>query len=208
MNLFYLDKDLDKCAEYHVDKHVNKMILEAAQPLCTAIWVDRLLGFIPRALEKDEAAVLNEYKKVEKPLKPEERKLTPYLGMMYNHPCTIWTGSSLDNYEWTWCYAHALAEEFRYRYGKEHKSFWQVINKLPDPINIERVGFTTFGLAMPDVLKTMMIQYSLTVTIIILTRLLLPVGHIDQLPLGGMSLLLTTNRGSQQSENETTHVRM
>jgi len=75
MNLFYLDKDLDKCAEYHVDKHVNKMILEAAQLLCTAIWVDRLLGFIPRALEKDEAAVLNEYKKVEKPLKPEERKL-------------------------------------------------------------------------------------------------------------------------------------
>ena len=30
MNLFYLDEDLDKCAEYHVDKHVNKMILEAA----------------------------------------------------------------------------------------------------------------------------------------------------------------------------------
>lgn len=52
MNLFYLDKNLDKCAEYHVDKHVNKMILEAAQLLCTAIWVDRLLGFIPRALEK------------------------------------------------------------------------------------------------------------------------------------------------------------
>jgi hypothetical protein len=153
MNLFYLDKDLDKCAEYHVDKHVNKMILEAAQLLCTAIWVDTLLGFVPRALEKDEAAVLNEYKKLEKPLKPEERQLTPYLGMMYNHPCTIWTRSSLDNYEWTWCYAHALAEEFRYRYGKEHKSFWQVINKLPDPVNLKRVGFTTFGLAMPEILK-------------------------------------------------------
>ena len=66
MNLFYLDEDLDKCAEYHVDKHVNKMILEAAQLLCTAIWVDRLLGFVPRALEKEEAAVLNEYKKEEK----------------------------------------------------------------------------------------------------------------------------------------------
>ena len=50
MNLFYLDNDLDKCAEYHVDKHVNKMILEAAQLLCTAIWVDTLLGFVPRAL--------------------------------------------------------------------------------------------------------------------------------------------------------------
>lgn len=102
MNLFYLDEDLDKCAEAHVDKHVNKMILEAAQLLCTAIWVDQLLGFVPRALNKEESAVLNEYKKDEKPLKPEERKLTPYLGMMYNHPSTIWTRSSLDNYEWTW----------------------------------------------------------------------------------------------------------
>ena len=37
MNLFYLDEDLDKCAEYHVDKHVNKMILEAAQILCTCL---------------------------------------------------------------------------------------------------------------------------------------------------------------------------
>ena len=153
MNLFYLDEDLDKCAEAHVDKHVNKMILEAAQLLCTAIWVDELLGFVPRALNKEESAVLNEYKKEEKPLKPEERKLTPYLGMMYNHPSTIWVRSSLDNYEWAWCYSHALAEEYRYRYGKEHKSFWQVINKLPDPKNMERVGFTEFGLAMPDELK-------------------------------------------------------
>ena len=104
MNLFYLDEDLDKCAEYHVDKHVNKMILEAAQLLCTAIWVDHLLGFRPHALDKHDSTVLNEYKKIEKPLKPEERHLTPYLGMMYNHPSTIWTRSSLDNYEWPWCY--------------------------------------------------------------------------------------------------------
>ena len=25
MNLFYLDEDLDKCAEYHVDKHIVKI---------------------------------------------------------------------------------------------------------------------------------------------------------------------------------------
>ena len=50
MNLFYLDEDLDKCAEYHVDKHIVKMPLEAAQLLCTAIWVDEVLGFTPRAL--------------------------------------------------------------------------------------------------------------------------------------------------------------
>ncbi len=36
MNLFWLDPDPQKCAEYHVDKHVVKQILEAAQILATA----------------------------------------------------------------------------------------------------------------------------------------------------------------------------
>ena len=99
MNLFYLDQDLDKCAEYHVDKHIVKMPLEVAQLLCTAIWVDKHLGFIPRALEKDERDHLNALKKEIKHLPPEERPLTPYLPMMYNHPCTIWVRSSLDNFE-------------------------------------------------------------------------------------------------------------
>ena len=45
MNLFFLDNDLDKCAEYHVDKHIVKMPLEAAQLLCTAMWVDKYWVF-------------------------------------------------------------------------------------------------------------------------------------------------------------------
>ena len=36
MNIFYLDKDPVKAAEYSCDKHVVKMILESAQMLCTA----------------------------------------------------------------------------------------------------------------------------------------------------------------------------
>lgn len=35
MNIFILDYDLKKNAEYHCDQHVNKMILEAAQMICT-----------------------------------------------------------------------------------------------------------------------------------------------------------------------------
>lgn len=35
MNLFYLDRDPDTNARYHVDKHCAKMILEGMQLLCT-----------------------------------------------------------------------------------------------------------------------------------------------------------------------------
>ena len=37
MNIFILDKDINKCARFHCDQHVVKMILESAQILCTAL---------------------------------------------------------------------------------------------------------------------------------------------------------------------------
>jgi hypothetical protein len=39
MNIFFLDYDPKKCAQYHNDKHVVKMILETAQLLCGVHWV-------------------------------------------------------------------------------------------------------------------------------------------------------------------------
>tara|TARA_B110000902_G_scaffold214580_1_gene246632 strand:- start:3038 stop:3517 length:480 start_codon:yes stop_codon:yes gene_type:complete len=36
MNIFYLDKDPQKAAEYQYNKHIVKMILESAQMLCSA----------------------------------------------------------------------------------------------------------------------------------------------------------------------------
>ena len=37
MNIFVLDQDLVRCARYHCDAHVSKMILESVQILCTAL---------------------------------------------------------------------------------------------------------------------------------------------------------------------------
>lgn len=37
MNIFILDKKIEKCARYHCDQHVVKMILESVQMLCTAL---------------------------------------------------------------------------------------------------------------------------------------------------------------------------
>jgi hypothetical protein len=37
MNIFVLDRNIEKCAEFHCDQHVVKMILESVQMLCTAL---------------------------------------------------------------------------------------------------------------------------------------------------------------------------
>jgi hypothetical protein len=37
MNIFVLDLDPKKCAQYHVDSHVSKMSLELAQIMCTVL---------------------------------------------------------------------------------------------------------------------------------------------------------------------------
>jgi len=38
MNIFVLDEDIERCAQYHCDRHVAKMILESAQILCSALF--------------------------------------------------------------------------------------------------------------------------------------------------------------------------
>ena len=146
MNIFILDENHDKCAEYHVDKHIVKMPLEAAQMLCTNHWIDKYLGFVPRKLDKEELAVIREQKK-------NEPRDFPYLPTMENHPCTIWARTSLSNYEWLFCYALALDEEYGYRYGKSHKSVHEVILRLPEILHLRRDGPTPFAQAMPDGLK-------------------------------------------------------
>ena len=145
MNIFILDNDIDKCAEYHLDKHIVKMPLESAQMLCTTHWIQKYLGYVPRKINAEERAIIKEAKKT-------EPRPFPYLPTMENHPCTIWVRESLDNYEWLYCLALALNDEYGYRYGKSHKSVDQVILKLPD-IDLPRKGLTPFAQAMPDEYK-------------------------------------------------------
>ena len=126
MNIFYTYNEPTLAAQSLPDKLVVKMPLESAQMLSTA---QRFY------FGEDYCDELGIYK-------------TAYL----NHPCTIWARVSLDNYEWLFCYALALNDEYRYRYGKEHKSVYDVILKLPDII-LPRSGLTPFAQAMPDELK-------------------------------------------------------
>lgn len=39
MNIFFLDRDVKRCASYHMKKHLTKMPLETCQLLCSAHWM-------------------------------------------------------------------------------------------------------------------------------------------------------------------------
>ena len=125
MNIFFLDWDVEKNAQYHCDKHVVKMILETAQLLCG----------VHHVTAHDTAHV-------------------PYKLSHKNHPCSIWARDSMSNYLYLCEIGLALCEEYTYRYGKRHKSQevieWCLMNKP----QIQDVGFTTPPKAMPDEYKT------------------------------------------------------
>jgi len=138
MNLFILSLDPAKAAEQMMDKHVNKILLEAVQMLCTA-------------------------KRILDPNAPEEVTASLYKLAHKNHPVTIWCRTSRANFIWALDHADALHTEWKYRYGhpetKIHKSY-QVAQILRANIPADHLfpspesrGVTHFALAMPDQYK-------------------------------------------------------
>ena len=128
MNIFILSRNIRKCARYHANKHVVKMLLEYCQLLCSA------------------HIVLDDVKMIED---VELYKLTHR-----NHPCAIWVRSSKANYEWLYDLFYELCDEYTYRYGKVHKCDSKLKNVLVFvPKNIPDVPMTDFALAMPDECK-------------------------------------------------------
>jgi hypothetical protein len=146
MNLFILSLDPAKAAEEMMDKHVNKILLEAVQMLCTAL------------------RVLN-------PELPEPIANTLYKLAHKNHPVTIWCRTSRANFIWTLDLVDALHAEWKYRYGhpetKIHKSYLvaQILRtNIPEDhlfmsptttaaTTATATAVTPFALAMPDQYK-------------------------------------------------------
>lgn len=150
MNLFYLDTNIDRCAEYHIDKHVGKMQLEAAQLMTATIWVDKHLGFVPRKLTSEELGIINDAKHLEPSI--DDRVFTRYLPTHINHPCAIWARSSLDHHYWIICYIEALNQESQWRGNKSHASCKEAL-RMPEPLQLPNKGWSTPALAMPEQYK-------------------------------------------------------
>lgn len=144
MNIFYLDHDIDKCAEAHVDKHVTKMQLETAQMLSTNIWIDEVLGYIPRKVTSDETAKLRTAA-LDAGYPTEVR----YKPCFHNHPCTIWMRESYENYEFSMLLVAALNSEAQWRGFKPHKSA-KMVKQLPLPTNMPNKGLTPLAQAIPE----------------------------------------------------------
>lgn len=152
MNIFYLSEDLEECAEFHIDRHCTKMILESAQLLCMALWADKLFGYVPRALTPEEYAVLKEVMRAE-PADMDQRTFVPYKAGHHNHPCSIWLRSSVEHFYYLHNLANELQREAWYRGYKTHKSIG-VINSLPLPKHTPDNGFVPPFPAMPEELKS------------------------------------------------------
>lgn len=124
MNIFFLDYDNTKCAKYHCDKHVVKMILETAQLLCG----------VHHVTAHDTSHV-------------------PYKLSHKNHPCSIWTRGCLSNYLYLCDLGLELCKEYTYRYGRRHKSQDVIEWCLTNKPNISDREFTEPPKAMPDEYK-------------------------------------------------------
>jgi len=76
----------------------------------------------------------------------------PYKPSHRNHPSSIWTRQSYDNFQWLIAHAHGISEEYTARYGKIHKSK-SILDWCED--NAHLLGFdstdlTTFAIAIAD----------------------------------------------------------
>jgi hypothetical protein len=142
MNLFILSLDPSKAAEYMMDKHIAKIILEAVQMLCTT----------QRLLTRDGGGA------------DDTCHPCVYKIAHKNHPVTIWCRAAQANYIWTLDLIDAMHAEWKYRYGhpahKQHKSYsvaQYLRQNIPPAASFERVHFpgimTPFALAMPDEYK-------------------------------------------------------
>ena len=148
MNIFYLDNDVQTCAEMHNNSHCVKMILEYAQLLSTA---HRFLDGVPHVFKRETTG--RQYTRY---ILDDSRDGVLYGATHINHPSAIWVRQSDANYIWLCNLLVALCEEYTHRYGKIHKVqrdglcyvlLWNV------PKNIPHGPFTEPTPAMPDEVK-------------------------------------------------------
>ena len=137
MNIFYLHRNPKKCAKYHCDKHVVKMIIESAQLLYTCFL---LCHENPELIQEAPLAKSGNH---------------GYKICFQQHPCAIWLRKSKDNYIWLCKMSKYLCKEYTYRYGKTHfvENHIDWLTQQSKGLKLEHKGLRKLKLAMPDEYK-------------------------------------------------------
>ena len=145
MNIFFLDENPELAAQYLVDRHVVKMILESAQILSTA----------HRVCDGKQVTVSQNGRKIKRwILEDSVMESCLYKSTHVNHPSVLWARQNSANYEWLFSHLLANLDEYKFRYGKNHV----VLAKMPLLANMpKRIKYsphiTPIMLAMPDEYK-------------------------------------------------------
>ena len=152
MNIFILSEEREPLvhyaqqAQYHIDKHVVKMIAESVQMLVTSLSFhanyDSMIGKL--------AAV---------PQIANNMPCKPLSASMKKHPCTQWACASIINTNYLACLALQLCHEHQYRYplSAEH-AYMSWLQALVNELT--RLGFgpcyelpASFAVAVKDASK-------------------------------------------------------
>lgn len=130
MNIFVLDKNPRIAAKFLHDVHIRKMIIESCQLLANCYPVEKL----------QEA--------------PKTQKENVRKHSYYNHPCSIFTRKSIENFNWLLEHAIAISDEYTFRFEKNHFCLeflrWCCKNKP----NLPKLGGVDFVLCMPETHKS------------------------------------------------------
>jgi len=124
VNIFYVSHDPVEAAQWLVDKHVVKMILESAQLLSTA---HRVLD----GVEYEGKSKTGRKKKIW--MLQDQRETIMYAATHINHPSAVWCRTSVENYNWLVEHFFALMCEYTNRYGKTHKCYGELSYQLQSP---------------------------------------------------------------------------
>lgn len=136
MNIFILDRDPVKAAQMQCDKHVCKLTVESAQMLSTA---HRILDGVEEMRPSKSGKRMVKYWRHRNP----NLENVLYRVAHQNHPCTIWTMRSNNNYNWHYVHFAALCDEYKYRYGKTHLTDTKLREILSTPPTNIDVGYLT-----------------------------------------------------------------
>lgn len=81
----------------------------------------------------------------------------PYRQTHKNHPCSLWAGNEVQNFDWLLQHGLALCSEYTHRYDKQHacesKIFWIMTNfnfRYILPVSYKEIQFVQ---CMPDQYK-------------------------------------------------------